>query len=175
VADRAAISLRRSLDSTATLAIGRPTVSPLPERPGTMLGSPLVDLVPPGACDAVVVLPNSSVSAAKRTRQPSPKRRPDLDVARREPRGAESDTRGASEAAVYAEALMKIRVPVAAVLAERRLPMGQVLRIAPGSILRFGTMCDQPLELEVGGRRIAAGEAVAIGERLGLRITALLR
>jgi len=77
------------------------------------------------------------------------------------------------DAAAYAKALMRIRVPVAALLVERRLPLDRILRIAPGTVLKFDRSCAQPLELEVGGRRIAVGEAVTVGEQLGLRITAL--
>jgi len=77
------------------------------------------------------------------------------------------------EAAVYARELLKIRVSVAAVLADKRLPVGRVLHITPGTILKFGKSCDQPIELEVGGHRIASGEAVTIGERFGLQITSL--
>jgi flagellar motor switch protein FliN/FliY len=177
VADKAAISLHQSLDSRATLAIGQPPVIPLPERPGNPSGSPLVELTPLAVGDVVVVVPNPAISASKRAQQPSSKLEPDSGAGPRAARGTEAKASPpcAPEAAVYAEALMKIRVPAAAVLAERRLPMGQVLRITPGTVLRFGTSCARPLELEVGGRRIAVGEAVTIGEHFGLRITELLR
>ena len=77
------------------------------------------------------------------------------------------------DAAAYAKALLRIRVPVAALLVEQRLPLDRILRIAPGTVLKFDGPCAQPLELEVGGRRIAVGEAVTVGEQLGLRITGL--
>jgi flagellar motor switch/type III secretory pathway protein FliN len=64
------------------------------------------------------------------------------------------------DAAAYAKALLRIRVPVAALLVERRLPLERILRIAPGTVLKFDRSCAQPLEVEVGGRRIAMGEAV---------------
>ena len=85
-----------------------------------------------------------------------------------------AEIHGNPDAAAYAKALMKIKVPVAALLVERRLPLDRILRIAPGTVLKFDRSCAQPLELEVGGRRIAVGEAVTMGEQLGLRITALI-
>ena len=175
VADQAAVSLHQSLDSTATLAIGQPgAISPFQQH-NKPFGSPLVDLMPPGIGDVVVVVPNPAASTA-RDACPRPSRsRSNSNTVFHPAHGAATSLAGSAEAALYAGALLKIRVPVAAVLAERRLPMGQVLRIAPGTVLKFDASCVRPLELEAGGRRIAVGEAVTIGERFGLRITELLR
>ena len=138
-ADRAATAVQQTLDSHAALAI-----SGLGEEVGC-----------------------TTKPAAKRN-SPLPKR-PRLGIA-----GCEApDTHAAQNracpcnAAAYADALMKIKVPLAVVLAEKRMPLERILRIAPGAVLKFDKPCTEPLEVEVGGRRIAAGETVTVGEQLG--------
>lgn len=66
-------------------------------------------------------------------------------------------------------------LPLAAsvVVAEKTLRLRDVLSIKPGEILEFAKRADDPLELRVGGRTVAEGTCVRIGERLGLRVTGL--
>ncbi len=74
---------------------------------------------------------------------------------------------------VYSRSLLRILTPVRVTLAQRRMPVRQILELAPGSLIQFAKSCGEPLELEVGGRRVAQGEAVKVGEKFGLRITAM--
>lgn len=74
----------------------------------------------------------------------------------------------------YVRSLLKIRVPVSVTLATTRQPVSRVLNIGPGSIIQFSKNCEQPLCLSVGGEPIAEGDAVKIGEKFGLRITAMI-
>ena len=66
--------------------------------------------------------------------------------------------------------ILGIEVPVIVTLAKRRLSLGRVLEISPGSLIEFGKPCDQPLDLSVNDQTIARGHAVKIGEQLGLRL-----
>jgi flagellar motor switch/type III secretory pathway protein FliN len=75
---------------------------------------------------------------------------------------------------IYARSLLKIKAPVRVTLASTQLPVRQVLELAPGSLIQFPKSCEEPLELEVGRRIIAQGEAIKIGEKFGLRITAMV-
>jgi flagellar motor switch/type III secretory pathway protein FliN len=74
---------------------------------------------------------------------------------------------------VYSRSLLKIRTPVRVTLASTRLPVRTIVELAPGSLIQFSKTCDQPLELEVGQQTVAEGEAVKVGEKFGLRITAI--
>jgi flagellar motor switch protein FliN/FliY len=74
----------------------------------------------------------------------------------------------------YARSLLRIRVTVMATLATTRLPVRQVMEIAPGTILHLSKPCDEPLTLSVGGCEIAVGETVKVGEKFGLRISSML-
>jgi len=73
----------------------------------------------------------------------------------------------------YSRSLLRIQVPVVVTLASTRQPMSRVLELAPGTILHFGKSCDDPLTLSVGGRDIAVGETVKVGEKFGLRIMSM--
>lgn len=74
----------------------------------------------------------------------------------------------------YTRSLLKISVPLRVTLASQRQRLERVLELAPGSILQFHKSCDDLLDLEVGGRPIAQGEAIKVGDKFGLRITSIL-
>ena len=65
---------------------------------------------------------------------------------------------------------MKLPVPVAVHLAERKIDLSQLLSMAPGTLLTFDKSCEDLLDLYVGNRIYARGEAVKIGEKFGLKI-----
>jgi flagellar motor switch protein FliN len=66
--------------------------------------------------------------------------------------------------------LMKLPVPVAVHLAERKIDLSQLLSMAPGSLLTFEKSCEDLLNLYVNNQPYARGEAVKIGEKFGLKI-----
>ena len=67
--------------------------------------------------------------------------------------------------------LLKLQVPVIVTLAERRLPVSELLRLAVGSVIEFDKPSDEPLALQVNNKTVAAGVAVKVGEKFGLRLT----
>ena len=66
--------------------------------------------------------------------------------------------------------ILKLEVPVIVKLAERRLPVSEVLRLGVGSIIEFMKRNEEPLELLVNNKAVATGEAVKVGENFGLRV-----
>jgi flagellar motor switch protein FliN len=70
--------------------------------------------------------------------------------------------------------LLRIKVPVTITLASKKQAVGNIINLVPGAILRFDKSCHEKLDLEVGARRIAQGECVEVGDRLGLRISSLI-
>ena len=74
----------------------------------------------------------------------------------------------------YARSLLHIQVPVMVTLAQKRQSLSRILELGPGSIIQFDKSCEEPLCLEVAGRPVALGEAVKVGEKFGLRITAMI-
>ena len=72
--------------------------------------------------------------------------------------------------------LAGIPVPVAVRLAEKRASLSAVRALVPGSLITFEKGCEEPLELYVSDaarRPHAVGEAVKVGERFGLKVTAV--
>ncbi len=75
----------------------------------------------------------------------------------------------------YSRSLLKIRVPVSVTLARKKQRASQVMELCPGAIIQFDRSCEEALDLEVGGHRIAMGEAVKVGDKFGLRITEMVQ
>jgi flagellar motor switch/type III secretory pathway protein FliN len=73
----------------------------------------------------------------------------------------------------YTRSLLKIEVPVVVTLATKRDALQTILQLGLGTILQFDKGCDETLDLEVAGHRIAEGEPVKVGDKFGLRITAV--
>jgi flagellar motor switch protein FliN len=70
--------------------------------------------------------------------------------------------------------LLRIKVPVTITLASKKQTVGDIVDLVPGAILRFDKSCHGKLDLEIGTRRIAQGECVEVGNRLGLRLSTLI-
>ena len=47
-------------------------------------------------------------------------------------------------------------------------------RLGPGSVIPLTKMTGEPLDIRVNSRLVAKGEAVALGERYGIRITEII-
>lgn len=67
--------------------------------------------------------------------------------------------------------ILKLDVPIIVRLAERQLPLGEILRLVPGAILELGKDADGELDLLVNNRAIGSGSAVKVGENFGIRLT----
>lgn len=67
--------------------------------------------------------------------------------------------------------ILRLEVPVIVKLAERKLPMSEVMRLGVGAIIEFVKSSEEPLELLVNNKTVAVGETVKVGENFGLRIT----
>lgn len=67
--------------------------------------------------------------------------------------------------------ILEMRVPVIVQLAERVLPLCDVIKLAPGSIIEFDRTVNAELDLLVNNRHIGSGEAIKVGEHFGLRVT----
>ncbi|MEX0936536.1 MAG: FliM/FliN family flagellar motor switch protein [Pirellulales bacterium] len=74
----------------------------------------------------------------------------------------------------YIRSLLRIRVPVSVVLAGKKQSVGKILELVPGSLIQFDKSCDELLELCVGGRTVADGEAVKVGDKFGVRVNAIV-
>lgn len=67
--------------------------------------------------------------------------------------------------------ILKLKVPVIVKLAERRLPLSEVLRLGVGAIIEFSKSSEEPLELMINNKVVGLGDAVKVGENFGIRIS----
>jgi flagellar motor switch protein FliN/FliY len=81
-----------------------------------------------------------------------------------------SSTSHAADPKADLKRILQLQVPVIVTLAEKKLPLSEVLRLGVGSIIEFVKANDDPLQLLINNRTIAVGEAVKVGENFGLRI-----
>ncbi len=84
-----------------------------------------------------------------------------------------SKTGASAEPAAMADHLdevKKLPVQVIVRLAEKKMPVSQLVDLAPGSLLMFDKSCDELLDLYVNNQLLCRGEAVKIGEKFGLKI-----
>jgi flagellar motor switch protein FliN/FliY len=81
----------------------------------------------------------------------------------------ESDSKAPGEIA----GLLKLRVPVIAQLASRRMTIAYVRKLSLGTILEFSKGVDEHLDLLINNHPIGRGEAVKVDERFGLKISAI--
>ena len=63
-----------------------------------------------------------------------------------------------------------VPVTVSVRLAERKMSLGAVVALGPGSLVTFNKSCEDLLDLYVNNFRYCRGEAVKIGENFGLKI-----
>jgi flagellar motor switch/type III secretory pathway protein FliN len=74
----------------------------------------------------------------------------------------------------YTRSALKVKVPVATILARARKPIKTVLELGVGSIIQFEKSCEEMLEIEVGQTIvIATAEAVKVGDKFGFRISSV--
>ena len=88
------------------------------------------------------------------------------------PGGVEAELEGLP---TYARGLLRIRVPVQVTLASQRKNIQEIIELGPGSIIKFEKTCDEPLDVCVGGRTIAQGEVVKVGDKFGVKISGLVK
>ena len=75
----------------------------------------------------------------------------------------------------YARSVLKVKIPVATILARARKPIKTVLEFGVGSIIQFEKSCDEMLEIEVGQSIvIATAEAIKVGDKFGFRISTVM-
>ena len=73
----------------------------------------------------------------------------------------------------YSRSLLSINVPLIVTLASTKKKVREIVQLGPGAIIQFEKSCEEMLDLEAGGIPIAAGEAVKVGDKFGLRITSI--
>jgi flagellar motor switch protein FliN/FliY len=72
------------------------------------------------------------------------------------------------------ERLYDVPVTVSAVLGHARLPIGELLKIGPGSLLELDRKVGEAIDIRVNDRLVARGEVVLVDDRLGVTMTEIV-
>ena len=66
--------------------------------------------------------------------------------------------------------ILKIQVPLSVLLAEKTLPVREILELAPGTVIQFEKNYESPLHLLANGKVVGSGVAVKVNEKFGLQV-----
>ncbi len=77
------------------------------------------------------------------------------------------------EALPNLDVVLDVAVEVSVELGSCRLPMREVLQLAPGSVVSLEKPTDAPVDLCVNGKPFARGEVVVVEGRIRIKITEL--
>jgi flagellar motor switch protein FliN len=70
--------------------------------------------------------------------------------------------------------LKNVEMQVSVVLGQRKMPLGNILKLVKGSVIELEKLAGEPVEILVNGHKIAQGDVVVINENFGVRISNLL-
>jgi flagellar motor switch protein FliN/FliY len=81
----------------------------------------------------------------------------------------------AAKNAADLEQVFDVPVVVSAVLGNSRMPIGDLLKLAPGAILELDRKVGEAIDILVNNRLVARGEVVLVDERLGVTMTEIIK
>jgi flagellar motor switch protein FliN/FliY len=67
--------------------------------------------------------------------------------------------------------ILDVSVTLALEVGRTRMPVRDLLQLAPGAIVELDRLASEPLDVLVNGVRIARGEVVVVNEKFGIRLT----
>ena len=73
------------------------------------------------------------------------------------------------------EQVFDVPVIVSAVLGNSRMPIGDLLKLAPGAILELDRRVGEAIDILVNNRLVARGEVVLVDDRLGVTMTEIIK
>lgn len=72
------------------------------------------------------------------------------------------------------EFLLDVPLQVTVELGRTRMRIGDLLRLAKGSVVELDKLAGEPLDLRVNGQLVARGEAVIVNDKFGVRLSDVL-
>ena len=100
--------------------------------------------------------------------------------------GAEAEAAGDMEAlgdrdqgqprtAADLEAVFDVPVQISAVLGHSRMHVSELLRLAPGTLLKLDRKVGEAIDIYVNDRLVARGEVVLVEDKLGVTMTEIIK
>ncbi len=78
---------------------------------------------------------------------------------------------GAKAGEMNLNLILDVSVTLALEVGRARIPVRDLLQLAPGAIVELDRLAGEPLDVLVNGVRIARGEVVVVNEKFGIRLT----
>lgn len=116
---------------------------------------------------------DADVMTAAPPAEPSSERAPAADSPAPTPKSAGPELGIAPPNSATMDLLSDVQLDVTVELGSRKLTIGELQRLAVGSVLELDTLAGDPLKVYANGRLIATGEAVVVDGQFGVRIGAL--
>jgi flagellar motor switch protein FliN/FliY len=88
---------------------------------------------------------------------------------------APDDEESGGKTAADLEAVFDVPVQVSAVLGRARMPVGELLRLGPGTVLELDRKVGEAIDIYVNNRLVARGEVVLVEEKLGVTMTEIIK
>ena len=66
-------------------------------------------------------------------------------------------------------------VHVSAVLGRAHMPVGDLLKLAPGAVLELDRKVGEAIDIYVNNRLVARGEVVLVEDKLGVTMTEIIK
>ena len=100
---------------------------------------------------------------------------PQLDDADISFDGLTRDAPVSAKGAADLEQVFDVPVVVSAVLGDFSMPIGDLLKLAPGAVLELDRKVGEAIDILVNNRLVARGEVVLVDERLGVTMTEIIK
>jgi flagellar motor switch protein FliN/FliY len=113
-------------------------------------------------------------TTATTTETPPPAASVRPEVVARQAEFARLESRGAATGATSLESLRDVPITITARLGHTVLPIGEILKLGPGSVIELEESVGHAIELTVRGVPFATGEVVVVDEHFAIRIKSLL-
>jgi len=78
-------------------------------------------------------------------------------------------------AAASLDILLDLEVPITVAIGQTQIPIGRLLQLAPGSVLRLDKPIDEPAELYLRGIKFATGTIVVVDGCFAVKIKEILK
>jgi flagellar motor switch protein FliN/FliY len=77
--------------------------------------------------------------------------------------------------AISASELEKVQLPVSVELGRAKISIKELGEYMQGSVIELDRLAGEPLNIYIGDKLIARGEAVVVNEKFGVRITDVVK
>ncbi|SDU30299.1 flagellar motor switch protein FliN/FliY [Stappia sp. ES.058] len=82
-----------------------------------------------------------------------------------------SQARGAADL----EAVFDVPVQISAVLGRSRMHVSELLKLAPGTLLKLDRKVGEAIDIYINDRLVARGEVVLVEDKLGVTMTEIIK